>query len=50
MTDGLQVVLDASAFLAALHGEPAGDAVEARLKQAALSSVNVAEVMQRSIA
>ncbi len=50
MTEGPQVVLDASALLAALHGEPGGHDVEARLEQAALSSVNLAEVMQRSVA
>ena len=50
MTDGLQVVLDASALLAMLQGERGGDDVEARLGQAALSSVNLAEVIQRSVA
>ncbi|MBI2164886.1 MAG: type II toxin-antitoxin system VapC family toxin [Chloroflexi bacterium] len=50
MTDAPQVVLDASALLAALQGEPGGVAVEARLDQAGLSTVNLAEVMQRSVA
>lgn len=50
MTDAPQVVLDASALLAALHREPGGELVEARLEQAALSAVNLAEVMQRSVA
>ena len=50
MTDGPEVVLDASALLAALHGEPGGHDVETRLEQAALSSVNLAEVMQKSMA
>ena len=50
MTDGPEVVLDASALLAALHGEPGGHDVETRLEQAVLSSVNLAEVMQKSVA
>ena len=37
MTGGAQMVLDASALLAALHSEPGGHDVEARLEQAALS-------------
>ena len=44
------VVLDSSAFLAVLHGEPGGDVVEARLHQAAMSSVNWAEVVQKALA
>ncbi|MFH1140635.1 MAG: type II toxin-antitoxin system VapC family toxin [Chloroflexota bacterium] len=50
MTEKLQVVLDASALLAALRGEPGGHDVEVRLEQAAMSSVNLAEVLQRSLA
>lgn len=50
MTEGPKVVLDASALLAALAGEPGGHSVESRLEQAALSTVNLAEVMQRSVA
>ena len=43
-------VLDASAMLAWLQGEPGGEVVEPLLSQAAISSVNWAEVLQRSIA
>jgi len=50
MTERPQVVLDASALLAALRDEPGGADVEARLEQSSLSSVNLAEVMQRSVA
>jgi PIN domain nuclease of toxin-antitoxin system len=50
MSDGPEVVLDASALLAALHGEPGGAGVEARLQGAVLSSVNYAEVVQQSLA
>jgi len=44
MTD---VVLDASAVLALLRGEPGGAAVETRLDGARLSAVNLTEVAQR---
>lgn len=50
MTQGGPVVLDASAVLAALQGEPGGLDVEAQLERAALSGVNLAEVLQRSLA
>lgn len=50
MTEAPLVVLDASALLAVLYREPGGDLVEARLDQAALSTVNLAEVMRRSLA
>ncbi|MBI3976669.1 MAG: type II toxin-antitoxin system VapC family toxin [Chloroflexi bacterium] len=43
-------VLDASALLAFVHGEPGGEAVRAMLKGAAISSVNWAEVVQKSLA
>lgn len=39
-----EVVIDASAILAAILGEPAGDAVFDMLDEAAVSTVNVAEV------
>lgn len=38
------VVLDSSAILAAILGEPGGDAVFDRIDDAAVSAVNVAEV------
>ena len=44
------MVLDASALLAALHNEPGGVEVEARIERATMSSVNWAEVLQRSLA
>ncbi|HLZ75677.1 type II toxin-antitoxin system VapC family toxin [Phenylobacterium sp.] len=42
-----EAVLDASAVLALIQGEPGGAAVEARLDRAKLSAVNLAEVAQR---
>ncbi len=42
-------VLDASALLAMLHEEPGGDEVEARISEAAISSVNWSEVVQKSL-
>lgn len=42
-----EVVLDASAVLAAIHGEPGAAVVEPRLDGAKLSTVNLAEVAQR---
>lgn len=50
MIDGLQVVLDASALLAALHDEPGGLDVANQLEFAAICSVNLSEVIQRSLA
>jgi ribonuclease VapC len=41
-------VLDASAILALLHDEPGGDAVVALLPASVISSVNWAEVLQKS--
>lgn len=41
-------VLDASAVLALLHEEPGADAVEAALDGAAMSSVNLSEVLQKA--
>ena len=41
-------VLDASAVLALLHEEPGADRVEAALDGAAMSSVNLSEVLQKA--
>lgn len=46
----MTTVLDASALLAFLQNEPGCDQVEAALPAAVISSVNWAEVMQKSIA
>jgi ribonuclease VapC len=46
----MTAVLDASALLAFLQDEPGGDQVEAVLPEAVISSVNWAEVVQKSIA
>ena len=43
------IVLDASALLAFLQNEPGCDQVEAALPDAVISSVNWAEVVQKSI-
>ena len=43
------VVLDASAVLAHLLGEPGGEGVEAVIANAVISAVNLAEVAQRLI-
>jgi PIN domain nuclease of toxin-antitoxin system len=45
-----EYVLDASALLAWLQGERGGEVVELLLNQAVTSSINWAEVLQRSIA
>lgn len=45
-----RTVLDASALLAYLHGEPGSEAVAPVLDRASLSSVNFAEVLQRAVA
>lgn len=42
-------VLDASALLAMLHGEPGGELVEKMLATAVMSSVNWSEVMQKAL-
>jgi PIN domain nuclease of toxin-antitoxin system len=44
------VVLDASALLALLHGEPGSERVAAALETAAMSTVNWSEVLQKSLA
>lgn len=46
----MTVVLDASALLAYLKDEPGSDAVELVLAESVISSVNWAEVVQKSIA
>ena len=46
----MTTVLDASALLAFLQNEPGCDQVEASLPEAVISSVNWAEVVQKSIA
>lgn len=42
-------VLDASALLAFLHGEPGGEVVEELLGTSAISSVNWSEVIQKAL-
>jgi ribonuclease VapC len=42
-------VLDASALLAMLQGEPGGEVVEELLETAAISSVNWSEVVQKTL-
>jgi len=46
----MTVVLDASALLAYLQDEPGGEAIEGVLAKAVMSSVNWAEVVQKSVA
>jgi ribonuclease VapC len=46
----MTIVLDASALLAYLKGEPGGDRVDEVLAESVMSSVNWAEVIQKSIA
>lgn len=46
----MTVVLDASALLAYLQGEPGEEIVDEVLAEATISSVNWAEVVQKSIA
>ena len=46
----MTVVLDASALLAYLQNEPGQEKVEAALADAVMSSVNWAEVVQKSVA
>ena len=46
----MTIVLDASALLAFLQNEAGSDQVEAALPEAVISSVNWAEVVQKSIA
>jgi ribonuclease VapC len=42
-------VLDASALLAMLHGEPGGEVVQRLVQTSAISSVNWSEVAQKSL-
>jgi ribonuclease VapC len=44
-----EYVLDASAILADLHGEPGGDVVRAAMRGSAMSAVNLAEVITKLI-
>ncbi len=46
----MTVVLDASALLAYLKGEAGGDRVDGVLAESVMSSVNWAEVIQKSVA
>lgn len=46
----MKAALDASALLAYLQDEPGSDMVESELANSAMSSVNWAEVVQKSIA
>ena len=50
MTLSPDLVLDSSALLAALHGEPGGAQVEPQINRGVMSSVNWSEVVQRSLA
>lgn len=42
-----EVILDSSALLALINGEPGGDVVEKALSAAVMSSVNLAEVVAK---
>lgn len=46
---GRSCVLDASALLAMLHGEPGGEAVQDLLQSATMSTVNWSEVVQKAL-
>jgi PIN domain nuclease of toxin-antitoxin system len=48
VTETQGVVLDASAVLALLQGEPGADEVESLLDAALMSSVNLSEVIQKA--
>ena len=50
MTQSVRCILDASALLAMLNGEPGGASVEAYLMGAGVSSVNWSEVIQKLLA
>lgn len=47
MDEGVEAVLDASALIALLWEEPGGQAVEPLLGRSVISTVNLAEVLQR---
>lgn len=49
MNENHSCVLDASALLAALHGEPGGDQVENQLENAVISAINWSEVLQKCL-
>jgi PIN domain nuclease of toxin-antitoxin system len=44
-----EAVLDSSAILASLNGEPGGDAIASLLAQSFVSSINLAEVVSKLI-
>lgn len=46
---GRSCVLDASALLAMLHGEPGGEAVQDLLGSATMSTINWSEVVQKAL-
>lgn len=46
----MKLILDASALLAWLQAEPGAEVVEAELAEAAMSSLNWSEVLQKSLA
>jgi PIN domain nuclease of toxin-antitoxin system len=48
--EGIEFVLDASALLAFLQGEPGADLVQLVLERSAISTANWSEVCQRAIA
>ncbi|MBW4515155.1 MAG: hypothetical protein KME11_08010 [Timaviella obliquedivisa GSE-PSE-MK23-08B] len=50
MTQNVHCILDASALLAMLNGEPGGASVEPYLMGAGISSVNWSEVIQKLLA
>jgi len=50
MAPALPSVIDASALLAVLNGEPGGDVVAPLLADAAMSTVNWSEVVQKAMA
>ncbi len=45
----MEIILDASALLAFLHNEPGSDAVQKSLDHAIVSTINWAEVLQKSV-
>ena len=47
MSDGQTVVLDTSAVIAFLNGEPGGEKVGPRMQGALLSSVNLCEIVSK---
>jgi ribonuclease VapC len=50
VTQNVRCILDASALLAMMKGEPGGVSVEAYLTEAGISSVNWSEVIQKLLA